>query len=385
MPIHQPFFSRIPPSSRSWFATALRMGCVILCAATLCAQLRLCDRCGVEARDGETECRECGALLPTVRDAEEAVETPDTPPLPDGASAAVAEVLRVVGDDARTARANEQTHPHVAFHYYRHTIGLVRVVPTADLTDEAREGLLAGLARCRQSLSRCQRDCTLCNGTGKRAMPAKQAAATGSKGLASTTAAPTLPDCERCHGKGRVTGPRTMEELRVVIGQGRTEFERQMHALGRVGCGRGFLPAGLEARLTLQERALIRGGLANGCAACMGLGKVDCTSCKGIGSTVCKGRGCVNGLVAGVGDAPPSACAVCHGEGLLACASCQGNGAVSCRACRGSGQADRCKACGGSGIGPCPDCKGKRADCKVCGGANRALCAQCFGEGVKGR
>jgi len=228
------------------------------------------------------------------------------------------------------------------------------------------------------------RDCALCNGTGKRAVIAR-AATTGSKGLASTTAAPVPPDCERCRGQGKAAGPRTMEELRVLLGQGRKLFEQQMHALGRVGCGRGFLPAGLEDRLTLQERALVRGGLADGCAQCMGFGKVDCASCKGLGNVPCRGRGCVNGLVAGTGDLPPTPCVVCRGAALVACVPCQSNGTVSCRSCKGSGQADRCKTCGGEGVAACAACRGKGGECKTCNGAARALCAQCFGEGVRGR
>jgi len=374
---------RIPLFLRAWPAAACRAGCVLLCAAAAWAQLRQCERCGVEALEGEAECRECAAPLPPVRDAADA-EPAENADAAETTGGAVGDLLRVMADDVRTARAGERLQPALAFHYYRHAIGLARVIPAAELSDEAREGLVAGLARCRQTLSRVERACALCNGTGKRAVITK-APATGSRGLESTTAAPVPKDCDRCRGLGRATGPRTMEETRVLLGQGRKAFEQQMHALGRVGCGRGFLPAGLEDRLTLQERALIRGGLANGCAACAGLGKTDCATCKGMGTNPCKGRGCASGLVAGAGDAPPAPCAVCRGAAAVACAPCQSNGTVACRTCKGSGQAERCKNCGGEGVATCAACRGKGGDCKTCGGAARALCAQCFGEGVKGR
>jgi len=359
-----------------------------LCAAAAAwAQLRQCERCGFEALDAEAECRECAAALPPAPGAVDAepADGADGDDPARGAEGAAGELLRVLGDDVRAARASERTHPAVAFHYYRHAVGLVRAVPAADLSEEAREGLVAGVARCRQAIARCVRDCALCNGTGKRALVAKPAA-TGSRGLASTTAAPVPPDCDRCRGQGRVNAPRTMEETRVLLGEGRKIFEQQMHALGRVGCGRGFLPPGLEEQLSLQERALIRGGLADGCATCMGLGKTDCATCKGMGTLPCRGRGCASGLVPpATGDAPPAPCAVCRGAAAVACAACQSNGTLGCRSCKGSGQAERCKTCGGNGVAACATCRGKGGECKTCAGAGRALCAQCFGEGVRGR
>ena len=369
-------------------ATALAV-CVVLCAAAaFAAQLRICGRCGVEALENEAVCRECGAQLPAI--VVEAAPVPETPaalkPVTGEMRPALDSLLRILADDVRTVRALEQTQPALAFHYYRQCIGLVRAVPPEQLAQDVRDSLVAGLARCRQAISRGERICGMCNGTGKRTLPNKQTTTTGPRGLSSTTATASVAlECDRCRGQGRSIAPRTMEELRVVIGQGRTTFERQMHALGRVSCGRGFLPVGLEEQFTLQERAMIRGGLADGCVDCMGLGKTDCNTCKGFGTVPCKARGCENGRVAGVNDAPSTLCTSCHGAGELACVPCQGNGTLSCRACKGSGQGVRCKTCGGEGIATCTACRGKGGDCKACGGEIRILCAACFGEGVKGR
>ncbi len=364
--------------------------CGILCAMVMmAAPLRICGRCGVEALGGEATCLECGGALPAVENVP-AVEAPQTDiaanPAPGDARAVTDELIRVIGDDVRAARDLEQAQPNVAMEFYRHAIGLVRVVPQSQLSQEARDGLVAGLNRCRQAIARGERICSLCNGTGKRVVASKKGVGTGPRGLSSTTATASVSlECERCHGLGRMPAARTIEELRVVIGQGRAAFERQMHALGRVSCGRGFLPAGMEDQLTLQERALIRSGLVDGCTECAGLARVDCTVCKGFGVMNCKARGCENGRVAGVGDAPATKCTTCHGAGEIACVTCQGNGTVSCRVCKGTGQGVRCKTCGGEGVAQCTACRGKGGDCKVCNGAGRALCAQCFGEGVKGR
>jgi len=364
---------------------SLLTGCVLLCAATVFAQLRLCERCGVEALAAEADCRDCGARLPAVANAPDAAADADAPDALQHVSTlspALEELLRVAAEDVRTARAGEQTHPAVAYHYYRHAIGLVRAIPPDELSPAARDGLLAGFARCRQAISRADRACAHCNGTGRRALPVKP---NERKGSLAPTITPTSVECERCRGRGKTISARTMEELRVVIGQGRAAFEKQMHALGRAGCGRGFLPAGLEEKLSLNERALIRGGLADGCKACLGLAKTDCTTCKGLGTLPCKNRGCVNGTVAGVGDAKDSPCVNCHGKGEVSCVPCQGNGAVGCKTCKGTGQADRCKTCGGEGVAQCAACRGKNTECKTCGNARQTLCAQCFGEGVKGR
>lgn len=309
----------------------------LLLAANAAAQLRICGRCGVEALGGETVCTDCRAPLPLPAAAEQPGPDPAAQPQPEQEPGGAADAnvwAQLVKDDMQAARSLEAQQPQAALEYYRQCIGLLRVVPTEALPQAARDRVVEDTDRCRKTLEMGERACTACNGTGKRTVGGtKERTSRGPTGLKSTTTRSAVSTtCDRCRGSGRIDAPRTMEELRVLMGRGRTVFERQMHAQGRVNCGRGFIPPEAAELLTVRQQALLRSGFSIGCTECMGLGKMDCVACKGRAVFPCKGRYCEGGRVAGAAGTAPTVCTTCHGKGETLCATCHGNATMSCRA-----------------------------------------------------
>jgi len=108
---------------------------------------------------------------------------------------------------------------------------------------------------------------------------------------------------------------------------------------------------------------------ADQCPACVGKGKVKCTTCERYPDEITQCLDCKRA------DPREAACRMCAGEGTLpdplekaSCPGCSGASFLLCTVCGGAGgmfvggakQRSKCPACGGDGGWKCGACDGKR-------------------------
>lgn len=365
-----------------------RLGLIIaamLAAFWTWAAVVICDKCGHEAAPDQVVCTHCGGALPKISSAVGLSIVTDQ--ASNGATNIAAQALAAVREDVRLARENE-ARPEMALAFYGNALALLRLVPREAMPADAGSRLVDGMAVCHATLARTSRSCPTCGGSGSRGL--KLQSLTG--GEDTKTVGGVI--CETCEGAGLVRSGRTADELRVVLGQGRREFEVREQAIGRVTVGRAWVPPALVAQLDLASQVLLRTAAVAPCAACQGIGRQTCASCRGLGRIKCRQSGCDGGWVIRKSSntlAPKTAlrqrmpCPSCQGTGWAACSACRGSGAVVCAVCQGSGQALRCPRCGGAGTAECIRCRGSgrigQSVCDVCGGTKLMLCSACHGEG----
>ena len=368
-------------------------GAIVLCLLAgwvRAAELVICRKCGHEGDGGTAACAHCGAALPAARPVEPAPAATNEP-VADPVSALAAETVRV---DRKLAAEFAAERPALSYALRENAIAASRLVRREGAAaDAAGARLAAEIEQARLALTQAARTCPSCNGAGKRAIQFQQLNADKSTQSAGGLA------CLTCEGRGVIRAGRSADELRVLIAQGRRDYDVRMQAMGRVSCGRAWLPADLATRLTVRQQALVRTACPTPCKDCMGLGVQDCGRCKGATRLKCTGEGCQNGLVVRKESNTLSSkvtlnrretCAVCNGSGFMACPDCRGAGTVPCRTCLGTGRNQPCTDCGGQGWTPCNRCRGagKQADgsaCPDCQGQNDRLCARCRGEGCTPR
>ncbi len=376
--------------SKRWMVTA---ALALAAAAALWAQgLVVCKACGREAKPGESVCSHCAAALPKPK----AGEPPAKPaaPAPDKAAEVERSAAAVVQESVRQARELEKEHPETALSYYQNALALMRLVPAGKFPASVGEAILGGNERVMQALLRGQVTCKKCGGSGKYQLDmSKVAVSQGIKAVEGVA-------CPACKGVGSFAGFRDVSKVKMLILQGRQEFERRQMLKGDVKVGRALAPAALESLLTNRQRALVMTGMPVPCAACQLTGRQTCTVCKGSSWVKCTYPGCSNGVVKETHAASArqskrlneealKKCPRCEGLAEVLCETCKGHGSVACKTCAGSGLAPRCTRCTGTGLMGCSKCKGtgemKGSPCPECKGETMMLCTTCRGEGALAR
>ena len=371
-----------------WIAALVIIGLV----CTLWAGLVICPKCGTEAEDTANVCAHCGALLPVKATAAVvSVATPVSEKAPSTISDLALDAART---DKRLADECLAKRPEMAYAYYENTLALGRLVKREGMAADAGKSLAENLERCRNVLAHVTRTCATCNGAGTRTVQFQSLNSGKNAPATTTTQVADGSVCPTCGGRGVVTVGRSADELRTLIAQGRRDFETRQQALGRIVCGRTWLPPDLLPLLDVKAQALIRTACPTPCAGCSGLGVQDCTQCKSAGRVKCTNKGCVNGWIT-VKDAnsltPKSTmthrevCAVCSGSGFMACPDCRGVGTTPCKLCSGSGHNAVCQECSGQGWEACTKCQGSgkagNLPCPDCHGKGERICPKCHGEG----
>ena len=379
---------------RAWWRRLLTPVLVVGLACSLwAASLVICPKCGTEADANASVCPHCGAVLPAVK-----VE----PAAPAAAAASADAHAGTISDLAfESARADKHLadeclakRPELAYAYDENALALSRLVKREGLSAAAGKALAEHLERCRNLLAHTTRACTACNGSGKSTVHFQGMIGDKSSQAGASVAISDGPPCPVCGGRGEVSAGRSAGELRVLIGQGRRDFETRQQAAGRVACGRVWVPSNLLSLLDVKAQALIRSASPTPCSGCMGIGIQDCSHCKGSGHLKCSNDGCVNGWIVHkeVNTLTPKTalnrkerCPVCQGSGFMPCPDCRGLGTTACQLCNGTGRSAACQECGGQGWEPCPKCQGagnvKGVPCPDCHGQGERLCPKCHGEG----
>ncbi len=355
--------------------------------------LLICGRCGREAQPGSAVCRHCQAALPQPK-TDAPTPQPAAPAVPDAAD----EVGRMAGSlveaCVRQARDIEAKQPELALAYYQNALALMRLVPSGTFPASAGEAILAGNARTLQVLQRGAVPCRHCGGSGRYQLDLSKV--DRRKGVKAVEGLP----CAACKGAGTVPGFREVAKVKMLILQGRSEFERRQMVAGEVKVGRVLVPPALDRLLTNRQRALIMTGMPLPCRDCQMSGRKLCTACRGSGWKTCDYTGCDNGALQEprttgtrkekrLNEDEVKKCPRCEGLGEIPCAICKSSGGVVCSKCDGSGLAPRCTRCSGTGLMPCRTCKGtgdvKGAPCPDCKGETMMLCPSCRGEGALSR
>jgi len=381
-------------TARAWWRRLLSPLLIVCLACSLwAAGLVICPKCGTEAGANATVCAHCGADLPVIKG--ESAAPAGTAAVADRRVATISDMaLEATRTDKRLAEESLAKRPEIAYSYYENALALGRLVNREGLSTNAGRTLAENLERCRSLLAYTTRPCTACNGSGKisvkfQGLIGDKSAQSGASLLLSDG-----PACPVCSGRGVVPAGRSANELRVLIAQGRRDFETRQQAVGRVACGRVWVPSDLLPLLDVKAQALIRAACPTPCSACMGMGIQDCFHCKGVGRIKCSNEGCMNGWIIHKESntlAPKLAinrkerCPVCQGSGFMSCPDCRGLGTIPCKNCNGTGRNAVCPDCGGQGWGACPKCQGTGsvggAICPECRGKGDRACPKCHGEG----
>lgn len=377
------------------FARIRWVVCLLATLAVACslwaASLVVCPKCGYESDNGAVVCSHCGAALPVPKVAgsgETAASNANAQAASlDTVSALALTAARV---DQRLAEENRKDRPELAYAFYENILALSRLIRREGVSPDAGKVLAENLERCRDALTHGMRTCPACNGSGKRNVHFQQLA-----GDKSTQVSEGLV-CSTCNGAGVVRMVRTTDSLRLLMAQGRRDFETRAKALGRVACGRAWLPQELAAKLDVRAQALVCTACPTPCPDCMGMGVQDCARCKGSGRVPCTNNGCKDGWIVhqelntlstkASSISRREVCPVCQGTGQMACPDCRGDGTIPCKTCHGTGRNAVCQDCGGQGWTACPRCHGtgKLADgaiCPDCLGQHERICPKCHGEG----
>lgn len=357
------------------------------------AGLVICPKCGTEADGSATVCAHCGALLPAAR-SENVVPTNTAVSAEKRALTISDMALEAARTDKRLADECVAKRPELAYSFEENALALSRLVSREGMSVDAGKTLAENLERCRKLLAYATRPCPSCNGGGKRTVQFQSLSGDKSTQANASMQISDGLTCPTCGGRGVVSAGRSADELRILIAQGRRDFETRQQALGRIACGRVWVPQELLALLDVKAQALIRTACPTPCPGCMGIGMQDCPHCKGAGRLKCTNEGCVNGLITVKESntlAPKSAisrkerCPVCSGSGFMPCTDCRGVGTVPCKLCNGTGRNAVCQECGGQGWGVCTKCQGTGsvggAPCPDCHGKGDRLCPKCHGEG----
>ncbi len=370
--------------------------CVLLSGLALAALAQgivVCGKCGREDRTGGETCAHCKAALP-----KPPAETPPTPPPAAPKEDAGAETWRgaagVVEACMRQARELEAKQPEVALCYWQNALALLRRGPAGTWPESTSEAILSGNARAMQAVLRGPVPCRRCDGSGRYQLDMGKV--DRKKGIKAVEGLP----CPACKGAGALAGFREVSKAKMLILQGRAEFERRQMVAGDVKVGRALVPAALEKGLTNRQRALVMTGMPAPCGECQLSGRQGCSSCRNAGWKKCDYDGCRQGILeeqrqAGVrkekrlNEESVKKCPKCEGLGEIPCAVCKGSGGVACSKCDGGGLAPRCTRCSATGLMPCRSCKGtgetKGAPCPECKGETMILCTSCRGEGALAR
>ena len=384
-------------TARNWWRRLPGMLAIIFLACSLwAAGLVICPKCGTEAEANATVCAHCGAILPVKADAavpaSTAVSAEKRPATISDMAYEASRTDKRLGDESLAKR------PEVAYSYYENALALSRLVNREGASTNVGKSLAENLERCRGLLAHTSRPCTACNGSGKTSVKFQPLLGDKSAQASASVTVADGPACPACGGRGTVMAGRSADELRVLIAQGRRDFETRQQALGRVACGRAWMPPDLLQLLSVRDQALVRAACPTPCLGCMGIGIQDCPHCKGAGRFKCTNDGCVNGWIIRKESntlAPKLVinrkehCPVCQGSGLMPCSDCRGLGTTPCKICNGTGRNAVCQDCGGQGWGSCPKCQGTGsvggAACPECHGKGERLCPKCHGEGCAAR
>ncbi len=384
-------------STRMWwrlpFLSILSLG---LAGSLWAAALSICPKCGSEATSGESACGHCGAVLPVVS----RVAASNQPAVVQEKLVGEVSVLALEAArmDKRLADQNLAKRPELAYAYCENALAVSRLIRREETTDQTGKALVDALERCRQRLALASRPCTGCNGSGRRTVQFQMLGGGKSTAGAASTKGVDGPVCEECNGKGSVSAGRSADELRVLLAQGRRDFETRQQAAGRVASRRVWVPAELLALLDVRAQALLRTACPTPCSRCMGIGVQDCSRCRGAGRVKCTHNGCVDGwvvrkesnaLLSKGAISRKERCPDCQGSSLALCADCRGGGTNPCRTCNGTGRNAACEACGGQGWSTCAKCQGNGVlnglACPACRARNEILCPKCHGEGCSGK
>jgi len=366
---------------------------MVLFAVSLWAQgLVICPACGHEAAPGAEVCGHCQAKLPKPV-AERAAPAAAAEPDKDAVFVALAKAA--VESSAEQAREQEERAPEVALHYYMNAVALTRLLPEGSLRPDFGEDLLKGRRRVMRALAHGRDRCRRCGGSGRYQMNLGKV--DGGKSGVRSASGVACPDCK---GAGWFAGYRPADEFKAAVLRGREGFERSRTVAGDVRVGRAFMPAALEALLSVRQRALVMTGVPVPCAACQLTGRQPCRACRGTGWVKCDYPGCRQGMLQAerktgarqerrLNDDLERRCPECGGLGEVKCGVCLGSKSVVCEKCGGSGLGARCQRCTGSGLMTCSKCRGsgavKGAPCAECKGEGVTLCTTCRGEGALAR
>ncbi len=313
------------------------------CASAWADDLRICPSCGREDEAGLEKCAACGATLPPVKKAEApAVVAPEVPAASSSATNAFAEASR----DVAEARRCRTESPERALVLYENALALLSAEAGGDFNAKA--------------------------------------------------AAAVAKEIEALRVETKARTP-VVSARRLMRQRATSEAVIFFKSIGRVSCGRAWVPAGWLDNLEPPQIAAVRQTLPPLCRECAGMGFETCRSCNGRGKQTCKNNGCNQGWIydKSANDLSPKTalktrhkCPVCNGTTFAPCDTCNGSGAVLCRKCGGSGEAPTCTSCHGSGLMDCRECKRSTyrktnpdEKCRVCKGTHQALCTRCGGDG----
>ena len=315
-----------------------------LCAAAWADGLRICPSCGREDEAGLEKCAACGATLPPIeREAPPSAPAVEAAPAL-GASAATNAFAEASRDVAEARRCRAES-PERALAIFENALALLAAEATGDFHAKA--------------------------------------------------AAAVAKEIETLRAETKTRTP-SVEARRISRQRAEREATLYFKSVGRVACGRAWVPASWPENLVPAQIVSVRQFLPPPCRDCTGLGFENCRSCNGRGKQVCKNQGCNQGWVydKSANDLSPKTalktrhkCPVCNGTTFAPCNACNGSGAVICRKCGGSGLAPSCTSCHGSGLVDCRECRrGSRTakageTCRVCKGTQQALCQRCGGDG----
>lgn len=278
--------------------------------------------------------------------------------------------------------------------FFMNALAIHSVATASESTpeQEARGAwLVKAIRECEHRLRKSKVACPVCRGSGR-----KQHRLQGLDGE-SVVKEIYGSACGRCGGTKEIDAVRSIEQLMVLLGQAKREYQRSQLAAGRRAVGEAWLPSALATALDVRMQARVCKAAALPCRNCLGFGRTDCRACSGEGSVACRAKGCDNGMI----EVEPAnsltrtaltrrePCPQCHGTTRITCEACEGEGTVACTRCKGTGQRDVCSSCGGEGVEACRRCRGSGTRdgvaCPECRGEGLSLCRACHGDGKRGQ
>ena len=374
---------------------------VLLFVCTGCmalAGLNICRQCGHESAENASFCSHCGTKTGAARapDAPDAPETPATGRLDAKQQQKQFELAeKAIAEDMAKGRELGGRHREdVAVFLFLNALA-IHTVATEKAPDQALERgdwLVKAVKACEGRLRYTTAACPMCQGSGRRSV--------SMQGMDGTSVVREVAgqSCPRCKGARTIRTMRSVEQLMVVLGQGRREYERTQLAQGRLAVGESWLPKALAESLDVRQQARVCSASALPCKSCLGFGRLECSTCHGERTQPCRHRGCKGGHV----EIKPTnvlnertaltrrvKCPQCGGTTRVMCQSCDGHGTTACKSCKGSGERDACSRCGGEGLAACRRCRGageyNGAECPECHGEKVVLCSTCHGDGKRTR
>lgn len=371
-----------------WILPAMLLaGALWVAAAT--AGVPVCPKCGYENWQGGRQCEHCKAELPEVKTAGESLEqeNPDCVLLDNGKL----QFLKpsVVEAEIQLGNLYSATgEVDVARLFLRNAAALDMLTDPASKNDRAAR-IVDLLKKNELGRRTAQRQCPLCNGTGKSVV--RMVSLKGEVSFPEIHGKP----CQKCGGSGTVSGPVTVDDRKLAAGRAASGYAALQRSRKYVPEGGAWVPLAIGEKLSRRQVVLLRRAVSAPCPLCMGNGCVDCAQCKGTRDVKCTNPKCVQGTTqveasAGLTKTKitrSEKCKVCGGKGMIACPGCNGTGSVLCKACNGTGELPLCKKCSGQGFSSCSKCNGtgtqKQVGCSTCGGEGITICSSCNGDGRK--